>query len=81
MDGRIRVGHSMAKHPKALIAEIDAVIKAAVLAGQPQTAALLRAARLDLLLRVHNRKPSDIDVASYAGARGAQAVRKRQSSP
>lgn len=44
----------MKKTPKALsslIAEIDGAIKMAVEAGLPDTAAQLRAARLDLVLR------------------------------
>lgn len=67
----------MAKKTKALIAEIDAAIKAAVLAGQPQTAALLRAAKLDLLLRANNVRPSEVDIESYAKARDARVPRKR----
>ena len=79
MGTQLRVGQSMAKKTKALIAEIDAAIKAAVLAGQPQTAALLRAAKLDLLLRVNKRTPSDVDVEAYAKARDARVPRKRAS--
>jgi len=54
------------KAPVPLIAEIDAVIKAAAEAGLPATAAFLRLARLDLLLRAHGVTPGEVPPEAFA---------------
>lgn len=48
------------------IASLDDVIAAAVDADLVETAALLRIARLDLLMRLNGIDPNELEVLSYA---------------
>jgi hypothetical protein len=53
-----------------LIAELDNVIAAAQAAHLDETAALLRMARLDLVMRAHDIATHELELVSFALARG-----------
>jgi hypothetical protein len=58
-------------HP--LIKALDDVIAAARAAELNETAALLKIARLDLLMRLHGIRANELELLSFALARGAYA--------
>lgn len=78
----MRVGRNVAsvgtmktenKHHHPLITAIDDVIAAAQTAELNETAALLRIARLDLLMRLHGIQANELELLSFALARGVCA--------
>ena len=72
----------MKKTPKALsslIAEIDGAIKMAVQAGLQDTAAQLRAARLDLILRAAAQKGEKAEPRQKNGAEEGHNNKTRSS--
>jgi hypothetical protein len=58
-----------------LLASVDSAIQSAHGADLPDTVALLRLARLDLLLRANGVASEDITLAPYAVARQAEKVK------
>lgn len=53
-----------------LIVEVDNIIAAARAAKLDETVALLRIARLDLMMRAHDIAASELELVSFALARG-----------
>lgn len=65
-----------------LIVEIDNVIAAARAAKLEETVALLRIARLDLMMRAHDIAASELELVSFALARGFwQNAATKQPAP
>jgi hypothetical protein len=62
-------------HP--LVTALDDLIIAAKAAKLKETAALLRIARLDLLMRVHGIKHDELELLSFALAKAAAKPRKK----
>lgn len=61
---------SKANALQPLIAELERVIAAALAARLTETVALLRIARLDLKMRAHNVAADELELVSFAMARG-----------
>jgi len=69
---------------RTLLLNLDTVIQSANEADLPDTAALLRLARLDLMLRAHGMTVDDITPISQAKtrlARKTRPARSKKSSP
>lgn len=68
------------KQPHPLIRALEDVIVAAKTAKLNETAALLRIARLDLLMRLHGIGTNELELLSFALARGVCAGAPRKTA-
>ncbi len=68
------------KPPHPLITALEDVIAAARRAKLNETAALLRIARLDLLMRLHGIGANELELLSFALARGVYAGAPRKTT-